>query len=153
MSKYGRLTLAHRVVIENMTLAGHTQIDIGLAIGVHQSTVSRDLARLDSGTYCAKRAHAHAVTRAVVPTIVPLLNRCAELVGHLSHYLTVRYSIAQALTLSARKYPGLSTISAQAVYETLAREGLAIDQQCQGPVSQNTGKGATLSVVKDQNNS
>ncbi len=154
MSKYARLTLARRVVIENMTLAGHTQIDIGLTIGVNQSTVSRDLARCGSGTYCAKRAHAHAVTRAVVPTIVPLLDRCAELVGHLSHYLTARYSIAQALILSARKYPGLATISAQAVYQALAREDLATDQPlCRSPVSQNTGKGATPSVVKDQNNS
>ncbi len=75
MSKYARLTLARRVVIENMTLAGYTQIEIGLAIGVHQLTVSRDLARCGSGTYCAKRAHAHAVTRAAVPTIVPLLSR------------------------------------------------------------------------------
>ena len=32
MSKYVRLTLARRVVIENMTLAGHTQIDIGLRL-------------------------------------------------------------------------------------------------------------------------
>ncbi len=98
MSKYAHLTLARRVVIENMTLAGYTQIEIGLAIGVDQSTVSRDLARCGNGTYCAKRAHAHAVTRAAVPTIVPLLDRCTELVAHLSNYLTDRYSIAQALT-------------------------------------------------------
>ncbi len=58
MSKHARLTLAHRVVSENMTLAGYTQTGIGLAIGVHQSTVSGDLARCGSGTYCAKRAHA-----------------------------------------------------------------------------------------------
>lgn len=119
MSKYARLTLARRVVIENMTLAGHTQIDIGLAIGVNQSTVSRDLARLKLGTYCAKRAHAHAAARAAVPTIVARLDRCAELVKHLTHFLKARYSIAQALILSARKYPELATISAQAVYDWL----------------------------------
>jgi len=106
MSKYARLTLARRVMIENMTLAGYTQINIGLTIGVNQSTVSRDLARLDSGTYCAKRAHAHSVTRAVVPTIVPLLDRCAELVGHLSHYLTARYSIAQGPDTERPQIPG-----------------------------------------------
>lgn len=119
MSKYARLTLPRRLVIENMFTGGHTQTDIALAIGADQSTVSRELRRLGSGAYRARAAHAHAVRLTHVPTIVPLLERCADLVGHLSHYLKARYSIAQALALTARKHPHMETITAQAVYDWL----------------------------------
>lgn len=119
MTKYARLTLPRRQVIENMFTGGHTQTDIGMAIGASQSTVSRELRRLGPGAYRAKAAQVHAGRLARVPTVVPLLERCAELVGHLTHYLTARYSIAQALALTARKHPHLETISAQAVYDWL----------------------------------
>lgn len=119
MSKYAHLSLSGRQVIENMSASGWSQIDIGLAIGVSQSTISRELARLGGGVYSAKKAHAHAMALARVPTTIPLLDRCAQLVGCLSHYLKQRYSIAQALILSARKYPDLATLSPQAVYNWL----------------------------------
>lgn len=92
MSKYARLTLSRRLVLENMSTGGHTQADIGLAIGAGQSTVSREPRRLD---------------------------RCAELASHLSHFMKAKCSIAQALALTARKYPRLARITAQAVYDWL----------------------------------
>lgn len=119
MRKYARLTLERRQVIENMSAGGHTQADIGLAIGADQSTVSRELRRAGTVVYRAGRTHALAGRLAQVPTVVPLLDRCADLVGHLSGYLKARYSIAQALVLIARKYKDLPSISAQAVYDWL----------------------------------
>lgn len=119
MRKYARLTLERRQVIENMSAGGHTQADIGLAIGADQSTVSRELRRAGTVVYRAGRTHALAGRLAQVPTVVPLLDRCADLVGHLSGYLKARYSIAQALVLIARKDKDLPSISAQAVYDWL----------------------------------
>ena len=118
MSKYARLTLPARQVIQNMNGLGFRQIDIALAVGADQSTISRGLRRL-KGPYDAKKAQSQARELASVPVNVPLLDRCAELVGHLSHYLHRRYSIGQALALTSRKYPTLASISAQAVYDWL----------------------------------
>jgi IS30 family transposase len=118
MSQYAHLTLSRRQVIENMNDADHTQSEIALAIGADQSTVSRELRRLPVD-YCASNAQAHASALAAVPTIVPLLDRRADIVGHLAGFLHQKYSIAQGLALIARKYPDLPTITAQAVYDWL----------------------------------
>ena len=45
MIKYARLTLQLREVIENMHADGYVQSDIAAAVGVDQSTVSRELRR------------------------------------------------------------------------------------------------------------
>ena len=118
MSRYARLTLPVRKVIQNMRAERYRQVDIALAVGVDQSTISRELRRLD-GIYDARKAHSQARGLASVPVKVPLLDRCAELVGHLSHYMQQRYSIEQALALTSRKYAALESITAQAVYDWL----------------------------------
>ncbi|MDP3971422.1 MAG: helix-turn-helix domain-containing protein [Candidatus Nanopelagicales bacterium] len=115
MPEYARLTLERRQVIENMSMGAHTQADIALAIGANQSTVSRELRRAGTGAYSAGRAHALARKLARVPTVVPLLDRRADLVRHLTNHLKARYSIGQALVLITRKHQTLPTISAQAV--------------------------------------
>lgn len=122
MSQYARLTLPAREVIDNMHARGHVQIDIAAAIGVHQSTVSRELRRRP-GRYTAARCHAQAQARSRVPTTVALLDTNAELRRHLTNFMRNRYSIAQSLRLIARKYPDLPTISVQAVYDWLYRAG------------------------------
>lgn len=120
MSQYYRLTLSRREVIENMHAAGHGQTDIALAIGANQSTVSRELLRLGTQrAYCSRAAQAHATKLAATPTNVPLLDRFPCLVVRLHHCLKARYSIAQSLTLIAKKYKDLPTITAQAVYDWL----------------------------------
>ena len=119
MIKYAHLTLSHREVIENMSAMNATQTDIGLAIGVTQSTISRELGRLKSPEYSAKKSHAHAVKLAKIPTTIPLLDRCAHLVGHVANRLRKKYSIAQALILTTRTYPDLDTITPQAFYNWL----------------------------------
>ena len=118
MSQYARLTLPVRKVIQNMKSQGCRQVDIALAVGVDQSTISRELRRID-GTYNAGKAHAQARKLASVPVKIPLLDRCTELVGHLSHFMQRRYSIEQALELTVRKYPALATLSVQAAYDWL----------------------------------
>jgi IS30 family transposase len=118
MSDYAHLDLAQRHVVERMNTSGHTQIDIALAIGVDQSTISRWLRRLP-GPYRAREAHSNATSLACVPVLVPLLERRSDLVRHLRGYLKQRFSIAQALIMTARKYPQLATISAQAAYDWL----------------------------------
>lgn len=113
MSKNARLTLSRRQVIEIMSGAGHSN---RYRYGDRRQPVERaaELRRLGGGTY---RAHTHASSLAQVPTTVALLDRWAELTGHVAHYLKGKYSIAQALALTARKYPRLPTITAQAVYD------------------------------------
>lgn len=118
MSKYARLTLDDREVLERMHHAGHGQREIAVAIGVHQSTVSRELRRRP-GPYRARASHARAQALASVPTRVPLLSSCPQLRRHLVGFMRQHYSIAQALRLIARKYPALPTISPQAVYDWL----------------------------------
>lgn len=118
MSNYARLCLSRRQVVANMRDAGHGQAEIGLAVGCHQSTVSRELARLP-GTYSAAKAQAQADTRAQVPTTVSLLDTCPTLVRHLRNHMRQHCSIAQSLVKIAAKYKDLPTISAQAVYDWL----------------------------------
>lgn len=62
--KYRRLTYEDRRVIENMSKAKNTQIDIARAIGVSQSTISRELSRnCDGGIYRQDKAFAHTYLR------------------------------------------------------------------------------------------
>ena len=118
MPKYARLNLERREVLERMHHAGHAQCEIAVAIGVHQSTVSRELRRRP-GSYRAGASHAHAQALASVPTRVPLLESCPQLRRHLVGFMRQHYSIAQALHLIACRYPDLPTISPQAVYDWL----------------------------------
>ena len=104
MSDYAHLNLSQRLVVERMNTSGHTQIDIALAIGVDQSTISRELRRLP-GPYRARAAHTQANSLSRVPVLVPLLDRCSDLLRHLRGYLKQHYSLAQSLILTARKYP------------------------------------------------
>ena len=61
---YSRLCAADRKVIYNMNQAGKRQIDIALAIGCSQSTISKELARNKGQRgYRPKQAHCFAVTR------------------------------------------------------------------------------------------
>jgi len=109
MPKYARLTFERRQVIENMSMGGHTQADIALAIGANQSTVSRELRRAGTGVYKARRAHALARRLARVPTLVPLLDRCADLVGHLGGSGPVpetRRGLTAALLCALRSWSG-----------------------------------------------
>ena len=58
--KYRRLTCDDRRVIENMSKAKNTQSDIAKAIGVSQSTISRELSRNSAdGIYKHIDAFAH----------------------------------------------------------------------------------------------
>lgn len=119
MTKYVRLTCVERAQIESLHRLGHLPIEIAVQIGSHQSTISRELARLAPGGYVARPAQEHADQRRHIPTLVPLLDRCPTLVRHLRHCMKQRYSIAQALMLIARKYPDLPTITATAAYNWL----------------------------------
>ena len=118
MIKYARLTLPLREVIENMHADGCVQRDIAAAVGVDQSTVSRELRRRP-GAYAARPCHAQAQSRSRIPTTVPLLDRNGELRRHLVNRMRNKYSIAQSLRLIGAKYPHLPTISPQAVYDWL----------------------------------
>ncbi len=118
MRKYARLGLQGRDVIERMHRAGHGQMEIAVAIGVHQSTVSRELRRRP-GPYRAKASDRHAQELASRPTRVPILDSCPALRNHVRGFMRQRYSIAQALRLTAKKYPDLPTISPQAAYDWL----------------------------------
>ena len=82
MVKFARLTLPVREVIESMHADGYVQEAIAAAVGVDQSTVSRDLRRRP-GAYAARPCHAQAQSRSRIPTTVPLLDRNGELRRHL----------------------------------------------------------------------
>ena len=118
MIKYARLTLQLREVIENMHADGYVQEAIAAAVGVDQSTVSRELRRRP-GAYAARPCHAQAQSRSRIPTTVPLLDRNGELRRHLVNRMRNKYSIAQSLRLIGAKHPHLPTISPQAVYDWL----------------------------------
>ena len=98
MIKYARLTLPLREVIENMHADGYVQEAIAAAVGVDQSTVSRELRRRP-GAYAARPCHAQAQSRSRIPTTVPLLDRNGELRRHLVNRMCNKYSIAQSLRL------------------------------------------------------
>ncbi len=132
MTKYARLTCVERAQIESLHRLGHIQIQIAVQIGSHQSTISRELARLAPGAYGARPAQEHADQRRHIPTLVPLLDRCPALVRHLRHCMKQRYSIAQALMLIARKYPDLPTITAAAVYNWLFSGATALKRELKG---------------------
>jgi IS30 family transposase len=112
MIKYARLTLQLREVIENMHADGYVQEAIAAAVGVDQSTVSRELRRRP-GAYAARPCHAQAQSRSRIPTTVPLLDRNGELRRHLVNRMRSKYSIAQSLRLIGAKHPHLPTISPQ----------------------------------------
>ena len=116
--QYSHLSLEQRWVIERMREAGHSQTDIGLAVGVDQSTISRELRRLP-GQYRAGPAHREAQAAARIPTRVPVLDWCKKLVAKLQNYMKQRYSITQALILAYAKDPSLPSITTQAVYDWL----------------------------------
>ena len=118
MIKCARLTLQLREVIENMHADGYVQEAIAAAVGVDQSTVSRELRRRP-GAYAARPCHAQAQSRSRIPTTVPLLDRNGELRRHLVNRMRNKYSIAQSLRLIGAKHPHLPTISPQAVYDWL----------------------------------
>ena len=62
--KYRRLTYDDRRVIENMSKAKNTQLDIARAIGVSQSTISRELSRnSDDSVYKHDKVFAHSYLR------------------------------------------------------------------------------------------
>ena len=82
MVKFARLTLPVREVIENMHADGYVQEAIAAAVGVDQSTVSRDLRRRP-GANAAQLRHAQAQSRSRIPTTVPLLDSNGELRRHL----------------------------------------------------------------------
>ena len=84
VSKYARLTLAHRFMVESMTLARSRKADLDLTTGLNWPTLTPNLTKCGGDTLCAKRTHRHAVTRAAVPMIVPLLDLRCELIGHVS---------------------------------------------------------------------
>ena len=118
MIKYARLTLQLREVIENMHADGYVQEAIAAAVGVDQSTISRELRRRP-GAYAARPCHAQAQSRSRIPATVPLLDSNAGLRRHLTNEMRSKYSIAQALRRIAAKHPHLPTISPQAVYDWL----------------------------------
>jgi len=118
MSNYARLSFSRRQILANMRAAGHTQIEIGLTLNCHQSSVSRELGRLP-GAYSPAKAQAQADSRAQVPTITSVLDTCPALVRHLRNHMRQRYSIAQSLVKIGAKYKDLPTITAQAVYDWL----------------------------------
>ncbi len=132
MTKYARLTCVERAQIESLHRLGHIQIQIAVQTGSHQSTISRELARLAPGAYLARPAQEHADQRRHIPTLVPLLDRCPALVRHLRHCMKQRYSIAQALMLIARKYPDLPTITAAAVYNWLFSSSTVLKRELKG---------------------
>ena len=69
MIKCARLTLQLREVIENMHADGYVQEAIAAAVGVDQSTVSRELRRRP-GAYAAGPFQAQAQSRSRIPTTV-----------------------------------------------------------------------------------
>ena len=118
MIKCARLTLQLREVIENMHADGYVQEAIAAAVGVDQSTVSRELRRRP-GAYAARPCHAQAQSRSRIPTTVPLLDRNGELRRHLVNRMRSKYSIAQSLRLIGAKCPHLPTISRRCVCDWL----------------------------------
>lgn len=61
---YHQLTLAQRLIIENMLARGAGQSAIARALGVHRSTVKRELERnSQNGNYSAEDAHAVTLYR------------------------------------------------------------------------------------------
>ena len=64
MKGYRQLTLPQRYEIFALKKAGHSQVAIAGLVGVHASTVSRELRRNKSPTgYYAQAAHRHAQQR------------------------------------------------------------------------------------------
>jgi len=69
MKKYKQLCLSQRYAIESMIKLSHTQKEIALCLGVHKSTISRELKRnvnkrgKHAKVYNAERAHEKAITR------------------------------------------------------------------------------------------
>ncbi len=118
-----------RAQIESLRRLGHTQTQIAAQTGSHQSTISRELARLAPGAYVARPAQEHADQRRHIPTLVPLLDRCPALVRHLRNFMKQRYSIAQASMLIARKYPDLPMITPAAVYNWLFSSTTALKRE------------------------
>ncbi len=64
MKHYHQLTREQRYGIYTLLITGHNQTEIAKAIGVHKSTVSRELRRnLGKRGYRHKQAHAKAADR------------------------------------------------------------------------------------------
>ena len=112
MVKFALLTLPVREVIENMHADGYVQEAIAAAVGVDQSTVSRDLRRRP-GAYAARPRHVQAKSRSRIPTTVPLVDSNGELRRHLVNRMCNKHSIAQSLRLIEPQHPHLPTISPQ----------------------------------------
>ncbi|MFK8079740.1 MAG: transposase [Granulosicoccus sp.] len=64
MQHYSQLTSEQRYQISVLLKAGHTQSEIAELVGVHKSTISREICRNTGGRgYRPKQAHAKALQR------------------------------------------------------------------------------------------
>lgn len=115
-TKYRRLTYGDRRVIENMSKAKKTQLEIAFVLGVSQSTISRELSRnRECGIYGKDKAHARGRIRQInKPRRYVVGESEAEVLGI---YLKKKWSPE---TISAVCFEG--RISHQTLYNYIRRD-------------------------------
>ena len=117
---YRRLCAADRKVIDNMSQAGKLQIDIAMAIGCSQSTVSKELSRnRGQRGYRSKQAHRFAKIRErLKPTRPKVMNE--QIKEEVEKRLRSKHSPDQIS--GALKLDGLQ-VSHESIYKYIIEDG------------------------------
>ena len=118
MSRYTQLTREQRYRIYALKKAGHTQTQIANTLGVHKSTISRELGRNRGGKgYRPKQAHKRALERRRANSAIRVTQDTWELIERL---LREDWSPEQiSLWLKAKNLP---SVSHEWIYQHIIRD-------------------------------
>jgi len=119
-----RLTYEDRVVIFALSREGRTHREIAEAVGCHRTTVSRELARMPSGTYDPRRAQRDAESAARRPK-ERKLDANPRLRAYVVNGLMLRWSPEQVSRRARDEFPddeGMR-VSCETIYQALYVQG------------------------------